>query len=265
MKHRQIDLLLVVNMFLTGFDAKRLNTLYIDKNLNYHGLVQAFSRTNRIKDEKKKFGKITCFRDLKKETDEALRLYSNSNPIETILMKPYEEQVKNFNGKALAFLTKFPTINSVSSLVSEIEKRDFVIMFRELLRTYTKIKGYNDFSSDDLVIEEQKLSDLKSKYLDMANEFALTVENEDGENINQDLDFELELIHRDMINVMYIIALLQDLKPQSASYKKDRELIIQTLDKDPDLRPKSKLIDDFIKKHIDGSTDEDLSQYIEAD
>ena len=99
----------------------------------------------------------------------------------------------------------------------------------------------------------------------MANEFAITAEKEDGENINQDLDFELELIHRDMINVMYIIALLQDLKPQSESYKKDRELIIQTLDKDPDLRSKSKLIDDFIKKHIDGRTDEELSQDIEAD
>lgn len=110
MKNRQIDLLIVSDMFLTGFDAKKLNTLYVDKNLNYHGLLQAFSRTNRVLNEKKKFGKITCFRDLKQQTDKAIKLYSNNKSSEVVLMKPYEKLVERFNETATEFLSHFPTV-----------------------------------------------------------------------------------------------------------------------------------------------------------
>lgn len=265
MKNRQIDILLVVNMFLTGFDAKRLNTLYVDKNLNYHGLIQAFSRTNRVKDEKKKFGKITCFRDLKIQTDEAIRLYSNSDSSETVIMKPYDDLVKEFNIRAVDFHSKFPTLKSVSELVSEIEKRQFVMLFRALLRLHTQIKGYNDYHSDDLAIDEQRFADYQGKYLDMSNEFAITSDKGEAESINQDIDFELELIHRDIINVVYIIALLQELKPDSKSYKADRKVIIDAINNDPVLRPKSKLIDEFITLHIDGRKKNDLPEDMESD
>ena len=265
MKNRQIDLLLVVNMFLTGFDAKRLNTLYVDKNLNYHGLIQAFSRTNRVKDEKKKFGKITCFRDLKEKTDDAIKLYSNSDSSEVVLMKPYEMLVDEFNAKAMDFLSKFPTLEAVSALESEVEKRQFVAMFRGLLRLFTQIKGYNEYHTDDLAIDEQRFADYQGKYIDLSKEFAITAEKPDAEDISQDIDFELELIHRDIINVVYIIALLQDLKPDSPSYSQDRKLIIDTMNNDPFLRPKSRLIDDFIKIHIDDHTNESISVDVETD
>lgn len=266
MKNRQIDLLLVVNMFLTGFDAKRLNTLYVDKNLNYHGLLQAYSRTNRILNEKKKFGKITCFRDLKDQTDEAIKLYSNSDSSEQgVLMQPYGSLVKEFNEKAIGFLSKYPTITAVGALESEVEKREFIKLFRDLLRLLTPIKGYNEYHSDDLAIDEQRFADFQSKYLDLANEFAVTIDKSEAESITQDIDFELELIHRDIINVMYIIALLQDLKPESPSYHNDRKVIIDTMDSDPSLRPKSKLIDDFIKIHIDGQTNNTIPIDMETD
>lgn len=265
MKNRHIDILLVVNMFLTGFDAKRLNTLYVDKNLNYHGLIQAFSRTNRIKDEKKKFGKITCFRDLKAHTDEAIRLYSDSMSSEVVLMKPYDMLVEEFNTRAIDFLSKFPTLKSVSELTSEIEKRQFVMLFRALLRLFTQIKGYNEYHCDDLAIDEQRFADYQGKYLDMSNEFAITVDKGTAESINDDIDFELELIHRDIINVVYIIALLQDLKPESKSYEADRKVIIDTMNNDPALRPKSKLIDEFIALHIDGRNEDTLPIDMESD
>ncbi len=264
MKNRQIDLLLVANMFLTGFDAKRLNTLYVDKNLSYHGLIQAFSRTNRVLNEKKKFGKVTCFRDLKIDTDEAVRLYSKGGN-ENVFKEPYKILLKEFNTLVLDFLHKFPTITKVGALQSEVEKRQFILLFRALIRLFTQLKAYNEYNPDDLAIDEQRFADYQSKYLDMSNEFAITVKKEKAENINQDIDFELELLHRDIINVSYIIALLCELKPEDTSYEKDRQVIIDTINNDPILRPKSKLIDDFIKIHIDGRSNDSISNDIETD
>ncbi|CDN31846.1 Type I restriction-modification system, subunit R [Mucinivorans hirudinis] len=265
MKNRQIDLLIVSDMFLTGFDAKKLNTLYVDKNLNYHGLLQAFSRTNRVLNEKKKFGKITCFRDLKQQTDDAIKLYSNNKSSEVVLMKPYEKLVERFNEMAAEFLSHFPTIKSVGGLDSELDKRRFVILFRAMLRLRNEVKGYNEFDAEDLTIEEQRFADYQSKYLDMSNEFAITSEKEDAESILQDIDFELELVHRDIINVMYILSLLQDLKPESSSYPKDRKAVLDTMDSDPDLRSKIVLIDNFIRLHIDGRQSDDLPADMEGD
>lgn len=266
MKTKQINLLLVVNMFLTGFDAKCLNTLYVDKNLNYHGLLQAFSRTNRIKDEKKKFGKIICFRDLKEKTDESLRLYSDTNSSEDVLMKPYEKLVDEFNGLAVDFLKYFPNAKMIGTLESETDKRKFVMLFRALLRQRTRMKGYSEFDGEDLMIEDQRFADFLGKYMDMSNEFAITGANDaQAESIINDIDFELELIYRDIINVAYILSLLQGLKPESKSYEKDRKNIIDTMEGDPILRSKVKLIDDFIRIHIDNKTDKDVSPDMEQD
>lgn len=265
MKNRQIDLLLVANMFLTGFDAKRLNTLYVDKNLNYHGLLQAFSRTNRVLNEKKRFGKIVCFRDLKENTDAAISLYSNSNSSEIVLMKPYQSLVEEFNNQAISFLEKYPTIDSISEFESEQDKRTFVMLFRAMLRLRTQMKGYNEFNGNALEIKDQLFADFQSKYLDMSNQLAVKPINPDAESILSDIDFELELIHRDIINVMYILALLQELRPESASYSKDRKAVLDTVNGDPVLRSKSRLIDEFIRIHIDGRQDKDTPCDIESD
>jgi type I restriction enzyme R subunit len=265
MKNRQIDLLLVANMFLTGFDAKRLNTLYVDKNLNYHGLLQAFSRTNRILNEKKRFGKIVCFRDLKEHTDKAISLYSNSNSSEIVLMKPYQSLVEEFNNQTISFLEKYPTIDSIAELESEQDKRTFVMLFRAMLRLRTQMKGYNEYKGDELEIGEQLFADFQSKYLDMSNQLAVKPIEPDAESILSDIDFELELIHRDIINVMYILALLQELRPESASYSKDRKAVLDTMDGDPVLRSKSKLINEFIRIHIDGKQNSDTPNDMESD
>jgi type I restriction enzyme R subunit len=133
-KERKIDILLVVNMFLTGFDSKTLNTMYVDKNLKYHGLIQAFSRTNRILNEKKSQGNIVCFRNLKDATDDAITLFSNKDAKEIILMEPYENYTEKFNSVLDAFLSLVPEVGSVDTLVDEDAELAFVTLFRQLMR-----------------------------------------------------------------------------------------------------------------------------------
>ena len=159
-KNREIDILLVVNMFLTGFDAKSLNTLYVDKNLKYHGLIQAFSRTNRILNEQKSQGNIVCFRNLKPNTDDAIALFSNKEAKDIILMKPYEEYVSEFNEayreKLLAIT---PTVESVSELIDEEAQFKFVQAFRALMRLKNILAGFSDFNFDDLEMSAQEFED----------------------------------------------------------------------------------------------------------
>jgi type I restriction enzyme R subunit len=166
-KRKKIDLLLVVNMFLTGFDSPSLNILYVDKNLKYHGLIQAFSRTNRILNEQKSQGNIVCFRNLKKNTDEALALFSNKDAKDIILMMPYENYLEEF-GQTLAHLkTLSPTVDSVNDLVDEDAKLEFVKAFREMMRTKNVLDSFSDFKFMDVSITEQSFEDYKSKYLDI--------------------------------------------------------------------------------------------------
>lgn len=144
-----LDLLLVVNMFLTGFDAKKLNTLYVDKNLEYHGLVQAFSRTNRVLNEKKRFGKIVCFRDLKSNVDASIKLFSNNQPNEYIIREPFDKVKKEFNELAHKFKEKYPNVSIIDELKSEYDKRDFVLAFRDIIKKRAEIQIYEDFNTDD--------------------------------------------------------------------------------------------------------------------
>lgn len=255
-KDKQIDILLVVNMFLTGFDNKYLNTLYVDKNLQYHGLVQAYSRTNRVLNEKKKHGNIVCFRNLKKVTDEAIKLYSNENSSETVLMKPYMEYVDDFN-KVLEEFRKITTkMEDIDELASEKEEKEFVKIFRELLRIRTKMGAFTDFNFNDLDIEEQTFTDYQSKYLDI---YEKVKENTDPEKVSilDDIDFEVELIRRDDINVSYILALLKELDVDSPSFEKDKEFILDTIRKTHDLRSKIDLIEEFIDKNVPKIDDKD--------
>ena len=249
-KERKIDILLVVNMFLTGFDSPTLNTLYVDKNLKYHGLIQAYSRTNRILNEQKSQGNIIAFRNLKYATDEAITLFSNKEAIEVIIMKPYEEYVKKFNDAVIELLKVAPTVNSVDDLQTEDDELEFIKAFRELIRIKNILTAFADFNWADLAIEEQKFEDYKSKYLDLYDKVKSNHQKEKV-SILEDVDFELELIHRDEINVAYIIQLLIKLK---ANVKKDvtqseRE-IFNLLNTEVALRSKKELIEKFIQENL---------------
>ncbi len=143
-RDRQVDILLVVNMFLTGFDSKPLNTLYVDKSLKHHGLIQAFSRTNRILNEQKPQGNIVCFRNLKKATDDALRLFSDKDAQETVLLPPYEEFVKQFAQAYGKLLALTPTIDSVDDLKDEEQELEFIKQFRELMRLRNILQNFGE-------------------------------------------------------------------------------------------------------------------------
>ena len=260
---KPLDLCLVVGMFLTGFDSKKLNTLYVDKNMEYHGLLQAFSRTNRVLNEKKRFGKIVCFRDLKSNVDTSIRLFSNSDNPEDIVRPPFEEVKQEYRTLATEFLQKYPTPGSIDFLQSENDKKNFVLAFRDIIRKHAEIQIYEDYSedADDLGLTEQQFNDYKSKYLDITVGFInppvtppVVAEDPVPYGSNQgleDIDFCLELLHSDIINVAYILELSADLDPYSDDYSAKRQHIIDTMIKDAGMRGKAKLIDGFIKKNVD--------------
>jgi type I restriction enzyme R subunit len=249
-KERKIDIVLVVNMFLTGFDGPSLNTLYVDKNLRYHGLIQAYSRTNRILNELKSQGNIVVFRNLKNATDEAITLFSNKDAIEEIIMKPYDEYVKSFNDAFINLLQITPTVNSVDNLITEEDELKFVIAFRDLMRIKNVLTSFSDFKWSDLSMTEQQFEDYKSKYLDLHDKVKSDHAKEKV-SILEDVDFELELIHRDEINVAYIIRLLIKLK---ANQKKDADQIekeiFNLLNTEMQLRSKKELIERFIRENM---------------
>lgn len=247
----EVDILLVVNMFLTGFDSPRLNTLYVDKNLKFHGLVQAFSRTNRILNEKKSQGNIVCFRNLKTATDEAIALFSNKDAKDTVLIRPYQDYVADFNQAVEKLKETAPTVQSVDQLPSETEQLEFVTRFRELLRLKNILTTFADFSEPDLALAGQDFEDYKSKYLDLHDKVAKKKTDNEKESILEDVDFELALIHRDDINVAYILNLLaglQNLKPEEAQKRKKE--ILEMLAGEVNLRSKRVLIQDFIEKNL---------------
>lgn len=269
---KPLDLCLVVGMFLTGFDSKKLNTLYVDKNMDYHGLLQAFSRTNRVLNEKKRFGKIVCFRDLKSNVDASIKLFSNSNNLEDIVRPPFNEVKKNYQELTTNFLEQYPTPSSIDLLQSEKDKKLFILAFRDVIKKHAEIQVYDEFEEDaaDLGMTEQQFMDFRSKYLDIYDTFAggckPSEENqtpdEDTESTEtstesgiDDIDFCLELLHSDIINVTYILELIADLNPYSADYKEKRMYIIDTMIKDAELRNKAKLIDGFIQQNVDDDRD----------
>lgn len=257
-KKREIDILLVVNMFLTGFDSKTLNTLYVDKNLKYHGLIQAFSRTNRIINEKKSQGNIVCFRNLKKETDDAIALFSNKNAKDIILMEPYANYLDKFI-KALEKLKDIaPTVDSVDYLIDENEQAKFVIAFRDLIKLKNILESFSEFDNIDIKLDEQEFANYTSKYLDIKDKVD-TKKTKEKVSVLEDLDFELELIQKIEVNVHYILTLLGQLNDgtdeQKAKKKQDIYNIINTNEK---LRSKRELIEKFINENLANITNSDL-------
>ena len=285
---KPLDLCLVVGMFLTGFDSKKLNTLYVDKNMEYHGLLQAFSRTNRVLNEKKRFGKIVCFRDLKSNVDASIKLFSNSDNLEDIVRPPFDEVKNDYQELTTSFLATYPEPQHVDLLQTENDKKQFILAFRDIIKKHAEIQIYDEFDEDapDLGMTEQQFMDFRSKYLDIYDSFA--VKNEDKQNGYQtpndesgmasepdpqqeaatgmgDIDFCLELLHSDIINVAYILELIADLNPYSADYTERRKHIIDTMIKDVELRSKAKLIDGFIQKNVDNDRDNFMSRKQKAD
>jgi len=258
----RLDIVIVVNMMLTGFDAKKVNTLYVDKNLKQHGLIQAFSRTNRILGEQKSQGNILAFRNLKKATDDAITLFSNKETIEVVTMPSYEDIAKKFD-EALKKLREITsTYQSVNDLESEEDEAEFVQAFRKLMRAMNVLQSYTDFNWDDLLIDEQEYNNYKGKYLDLYQK--VKQENEKHKtSILDDIDFELELIHRDRINVAYILKLLTQLKQAKTASAAEvkRKAIIDLLGGDITLRSKRELIQKFIDENMphikDGDSIED--------
>jgi type I restriction enzyme R subunit len=251
-----IDVLLVVNMFLTGFDAKTLNTLYFDKNLRYHGLIQAFSRTNRILGQRKSQGNIVCFRNLKPKVDEAITLFSNKDARETILVEPYDDVVKEFNTvvQDLKMLVARP--DDVDGLASEDDILAFVTTFRKLIRLMNVLTSFAEFDPDDLEMTPQRFEDFKSKYLDI---YDRTKSDDLAEkaSIIDEIDFELELIRRDEINVAYILALLaaianapEEDEDAEEARKGKTKAVLDILGSEPRLRSKKDLIEEFMATYL---------------
>lgn len=259
-EENRLDLVIVVNMMLTGFDAKKLNTLYVDKNLKYHGLIQAFSRTNRILGEQKSQGNILCFRNLKFATDEAITMFSNKEAVEEIILPPYIVIAQKFKDALKVLLTIVPTYQQVDELESEEDELAFVQAFRSLLRIKNMLTTYTDFNWEELGIDEQTFKYYETKYLDLRDK----VKREHAKqktSILDEIDFEVELIHRDTVNVAYILKLLARLKnAKTTEAAKQKKAILDYLSGDIELRSKRELIEKFIEEHLPKINDADNIQ-----
>ena len=253
----RLDIVLVVNMMLTGFDAKKVNTLYVDKNLKQHGLIQAFSRTNRTLGEQKSQGNILCFRNLKKATDDAITLFSNKDAIEDVVLPDYEQIAQKFDAALENLREITPTYQSVNDLVGEEQEATFVHSFRRMIRVMNVLQSYTDFDWDELPLDAQEFEDYKGKYLDIKDKVVADIKTEKT-SILDDIDFELELIHRDKINVIYIIKLLAQLKdPKGTDVEGQKKAIIDMLSGDVQLRSKRELIEKFIQENLPDIKDAD--------
>ncbi len=269
-KNPHIDILLVVNMYLTGFDSRPLNTLYVDKNLDWHNLLQAFSRTNRVEKETKPFGNIVCYRNLKKNTDDALKLFSQTDKAEDVLVKNYEFYKEQFEQYAAELYKLAPTPGAVDKLMNEEDQAKFVIAFRELSKILLILKTFVEFSWDDfdLTMPQQNYEDYKSKYLTI-NDSIRKVRQAEKVSILNDIDFSIEIIQTDKINVAYIMNLLRNIDFTDHEQKeKDINNIYKELDRsdNPELRRKVDLIKQFIgevvpKMSADDSVDEEYSNF----
>lgn len=270
-KKKQIDILLVVNMFLTGFDSKPLNTLYVDKNLKYHGLIQAFSRTNRVLNDKKPFGNIICFRNLKRATDEALALFSNKKARKTVLVPSFEEIQQDYEQAVAKLLKITRTYQSVDDLLTEDQQLAFIKAFREVMRFNAQLQTFIEYDQNQTSLNKQDYVNFASKYADLCRDIRHVTKKEKI-SVLDDVDFQLELLHSDRINVGYIINLLQmALDAKTDEKRKQYEAQVHDLiGGDVSLHDKQDLIQKFIEdnmpKMINGQTVQDaFAQFWEVE
>ncbi len=252
MKNKELDILIVVNMFLTGFDATTLNTLWVDKNLKMHGLIQAFSRTNRILNSIKAFGNVVCFRNLQKRVDSAISLFGDKDAGGIVLMKSFKDYYygyKSVDGKQMPgyvnmmedLNTKFPL--SKPQIIGEQKQKNFISLFGAILRTRNILLSFDDFKGKEL-ISERDLQDYLGRYQDLRDEWKR--KSQESTDITDDVVFEVELIRQIEINIDYILMLV---KKYHDTHGKDKEVLItinKAIDASPELRSKKQLIKNFI-------------------
>jgi len=267
-KNREVDLLIVVNMFLTGFDATTLNTLWVDKNLRQHGLLQAFSRTNRVLNSVKTFGNIVCFRDLKEATDAAIALFGDKDAKGIILLKTYEEYYngyidngKNYQGYAELIETLQTDFPLGEQIIGENSKKDFICLFGVILKLRNILTSFDDFTGEE-ILTERDFQDYQAMYIDLYQEISKEQKG-DKENINDDIVFELELIKQIEINIDYILMLVAKFHESNCEDKSILVSIDKAIGSSLELRSKKKLIEDFIST-INASTlvDEDWRKFV---
>ena len=254
MKNKELDLLIVVNMFLTGFDATTLNTLWVDKNLKMHGLIQAFSRTNRILNSIKTFGNIVCFRNLQKRVDAAISLFGDKNAGGIVLMQSFKDYYYGYesvDGKPMPgyvdmvedLTTKFPLTEP--QIIGEQNQKDFIALFGAILRMRNLLVSFDEFKEKE-VLSERDLQDYLGRYQDLRDEWKRKRENGESTDIIDDIVFEIELIKQIEINIDYILMLV---KKYHDTHCEDKEVLItirKAVDASPELRSKKQLIEAFI-------------------
>lgn len=257
-KKREVDLLIVVNMFLTGFDATTLNTLWVDKNLKQHGLIQAFSRTNRILNSVKSYGNIVCFRDLQEETNDAIALFGDKNASGIVLLRSFEDyyygydddkkHIMGYEEKISQLIQKYPPEEQI---IGESAKRDFIISIGSILRLRNILSSFDKFKGMEILSEED-FQDYLGKYEDLNEEFKS--KSEDSESIKDDLVFEMELVRQLEVNIDYILMLVTKYHKSNCKDQEIRSSIDKAIRASMSLRSKKDLIDGFINK-INADTD----------
>ncbi|MDR0837404.1 MAG: type I restriction endonuclease subunit R [Propionibacteriaceae bacterium] len=239
LESRELDLLIVVNMFLTGFDAKTLNTLWVDKKLQHHGLIQAFSRTNRILNSVKTFGQIVCFRNLEKATNDAVALFGDSEASGLVVLRPYDEYYKEYLARVTELLSLFPLG------IRPDDEKGFINLYGAILRLRNILTSFDEFTIDEWGLSERQLQDYQSLYLDLWAEHRKITDG-DKEDINDDLVFEIELVKQVAIDLAAILALVQTYHDNNCADKEIPVAISKSIDSSPDLRKKKDLIEKFL-------------------
>lgn len=282
-KNTDIDIVIVVNMLLTGFDAKRLNTLYVDKNLKHHDLIQAFSRTNRVETDTKPHGNIVCYRTSKHTVDEAVKLFSQTDKVDTVIMAPYEVYLEKYIKAVDNLLFLAPNIESIEDLEQEGNEENlkkFILAFREVAKILVSLKTFNEFDMNNELIpmDSQMFEDYKSKYYEIYRKLVTAKEKS---SILSDISFSLELIQTDKINVSYILNLIRnvDLTNEEQKQKdiKDIESKLTNVTDDelflkldlikrflanvlPVLKPEDS-IDDALNNHMNKERQEEIENF----
>jgi type I restriction enzyme R subunit len=267
-KNREIDILIVVNMFLTGFDATTLNTLWVDKNLRQHGLIQAFSRTNRILNSVKTYGNIVCFRDLKEETDKAIALFGNKDAGGIVLLKTYEEYYKGYEEKGehkpgyeeliATLTTQFPLGQPI---LGEEAEKDFIRLYGAILRLRNILTSFDDFEGNE-ILSERDFQDYQSIYIDLYQEYRKGADG-DKETINDDIVFEIELVKQIEVNIDYILMLVAKYQQSNCKDKTILTTIDKAINSSIELRSKKELIERFIEQvNVSTKVDEDWRKFL---
>jgi type I restriction enzyme R subunit len=268
-KNREIDLLIVVNMFLTGFDATTLNTLWVDKNLKQHGLIQAYSRTNRILNSVKTFGNIVCFRDLKQATDDAIALFGDKEASGIVLLKTYNDYYNGFdhNGEYKPgyaeliekLLTEFPIDKAI---IGEEAQKEFIRLYGTILKLKNILTAFDDFAGNEM-LSDRDLQDYQSVYIDLYQHLRKKPDG-DKENINDDIVFELELIKQIEVNIDYILMLVEKYHESNCEDKSIITAITKAINSSIELRSKKELIERFVEQvSVSTSVDNDWQRFVQ--